>query len=123
MGLLGTLLDKSKMWNTSFTISGDLNSIRSFIVERCTKKGYHFICNKEDAWLGDLEAKNGDVLVDTINQFRFQYVRKYQSFKIEFEGSSTGNGMVTIRIVYYADHAKSSVKTIQDSITKHFAKV
>ena len=123
MGLIGTLLDNSKMWEVSFTVKGDLFEIRKFVIERCTKKGYHFICNKEDAWLGDLEAKKGNVVSDTINQFRFEYVRNYQSCKAEFSGNAVGNGMVSIKVLYYGEHAKSIVKTIQDSITKHYEKI
>lgn len=123
MGLLGTLLDKSKSCDVSFTVKGDLNAVREFIIKRCTEKGYE-ICPKEDAWLGTFEAKKGRVEKDIIDNYHFAYIKSYGNNNAatfyEFEGYNSTNGLVTVKISCRTDHAKSWIKTVQNSIINKF---
>ena len=127
MGLLGTLLDKSTNCTITFTVKGALQAVREFIVKRCTEKGYHGICNKEDAWLGDVEVKKARVEKDLIDRYHFAYTRKYGNNNAatlyNFEGMNSLDGNVTITIMCRTEHANSWAKTVKDSITKEFPQV
>lgn len=123
MGLLGTLLDKSKECDVSFTVKGDLNAVREFIIKRCTEKGYE-ICPKEDAWLGTFEAKRGRVEKNTISNSSFEYTKSHGNNDAatfyEFVGYNSTNGLVEVNISCRTNHAKSWIKTVQNSIINKF---